>query len=170
MSNGPDRHADTVISQHIELVNVIDRLAGHHRMNATGVIANHAAERVSAMSRRIGAERESVFCRCVSQLIEHDARLYARISLLWIQLYDVVHVLREVEHDGYVDRLAGDTGASASGNNRRAMAPAHRRSLDHVASIGGEHNTDRRHPVVAGVGGVHGAVSGAEPNLAFDRR
>ena len=41
-------------------IDVLFRLAGHHRMHAARVVADHAAERAAAVRRRIGAEREVV--------------------------------------------------------------------------------------------------------------
>ena len=69
---GPaDLHARAVIEQHIKLDNVVDGFAAHHRMHAAGIIADHAAQRVVAMCRRIGCEGQMMFFRRVPQVVEH---------------------------------------------------------------------------------------------------
>src|SRR5271156_2371612 len=45
-----------VIKQHIERLDVIDRLPPKQRMDSTGVVADHAANRAAAVGRGVGRE------------------------------------------------------------------------------------------------------------------
>ena len=93
---------------------------------------------------------------------------HARILLLRIQLHDAVHVLREVEQNGDIHRLPGNARAAAACDDRRAVPAAHRERVHHIVGILRQHDADRDHAVVAGVGGIHSAIAVAEPDLAFD--
>ena len=103
-----------------QLLDVVDGLAGQQRMRAAGVVADHAAERAPAVRRGIGAEGEVVRSARLRKRIEDDARLHARERASRIELQDAVHVLREVEHHGDVAALAGEAGAGAPRQDRRA--------------------------------------------------
>src|SRR3954447_21639833 len=104
-------------------------------MNAARVIADHAAERVTAVSRGVRAKGQVVLSGSVAQLIEHDAGFDARITLLRVHLDNPVHVLREIEQEGEFYGLAGNPGASPASHDRRAMAAAHFESVQHIGGI-----------------------------------
>ncbi len=70
----PDPQALARIGQHVERVHVVDRAPGHYRVHAAGVVADHAAERVVIVRRRVGAEREVLLLGAISQRVEHAAR------------------------------------------------------------------------------------------------
>ncbi len=102
----------------------------------------------------------------VAQRIEDDARLDAREPPGGIDLEDPVHVLREVEHDRDVAALAGEAGAGAARQHRRAEAAARGHRRDHIVCIAGNDEPDGNLPVVRAVGGVERAAPAIEAHLA----
>ncbi len=83
-------------------LDVVGGPACHDRMHAAGVVAEHAAQRVVVVCRRVGAEGEMMRLRRLPQDIEHAARLDARPAAPEVDLEHIVQVLREVDHDGRV--------------------------------------------------------------------
>ncbi len=81
----------------------------------------------------------------------------------------LVQVLGPVDHDGDVAAAAGQAGAAAAREERRAMSPADRDRLDHIVDVPRDHDADRHLAVVRAVGGVQGAAAGVESDLAADR-
>ena len=53
-------------------------LPRHDRVDAAGVVADHAAQRAAVVRGRVGAEGEVMSLRRVAQVVEHDAGLHAR--------------------------------------------------------------------------------------------
>ena len=58
-----DPHAHAVVRQDFQRLDVLDRLAGHYRVRAARVVADHAAQRAAAVGGRIGAEGQAVLLR-----------------------------------------------------------------------------------------------------------
>jgi len=80
-----------------------------------------------------------------------------------------VEVLGEIEDDGDIAALTGETGAGSAGEDGGAeLATGSDGCLD-VCGIERHDEADRDLPVVGGVGCVESAGSGVEANLAADR-
>ena len=105
----------------------------------------------------------------VAQRVEHDARLHAREPLARVQLEDLVHVLREIEHDRDVAALPGEAGAGAARQHGRAVLPARRDRRDHIVGIARNHEADGDLAVVRAVGRVQRAAAAVEADFALDR-
>ena len=110
-----DRHAQAVVGQDLQLVDVLLGLAGHLRVHAAGVVADHPAERAVGVRGRIGAERQAVRRRGGAQVVEHDARLDPRPAFLGVDLQHAVEVLRAVQHDRDVAALPGEASCRRRG-------------------------------------------------------
>ena len=67
------------------------------------------------------------------------------------------HVLGEVENDGDVAALAGERGAAAAAEQRRAEFAADGDGGEDVVGIVGKNDADGNLAVVGAVGGVEGA-------------
>ncbi len=88
----------------------------------------------------------------------------------------LVHVFAEIENDGDVATLAGETGARAARQDGRSVFAARRDGGDYVGVIARDDEADGNVAVVRGVGGVEGAGAGVEadfaahgaPQLAFE--
>ncbi len=78
-----------------------------------------------------------------------------------------MQVLREVDHDRVVDRLAGEARAAAARQDRGAVLVADAVGGDDVVERPRDHHADRRLAVVRGVGRVQRARRGVEPDLAL---
>ena len=162
----PDGHPGAVVQHHLELVDVVDGLAAHQRMDAARVVADHPAERAAAVRRRIGRERQVVhFCR-VTHAIEHDAGLHARDLRRGIERDDAVQVLREVHDDRDVAALAGEARARAARQDRRAGFAARCDRRRDVGFVERNDEPDGNLAVVRRVGGVERARAGVEPHFA----
>src|SRR3546814_1248282 len=83
-------------------------------MDTAAVVADHAAERVAAVGRRIGAEGQMMLLRRVAQRVEAAARLHASEPLLRVERHDPVEMAGEVDHACYVAALPGEARAAAS--------------------------------------------------------
>ncbi|WGR97613.1 hypothetical protein MTX26_24865 [Bradyrhizobium sp. ISRA443] len=70
-----DVKPQAVIGQNAQRLDVVGGAAGHHRMHAAGVIADHAAERVVIVCRGIRPKGELVLFGGRAQVVENAARL-----------------------------------------------------------------------------------------------
>ena len=91
------------------------------------------------------------------ELVEHDARLDARPSLVGIDLEDAVQVLRGVEHDAGADRLSGLRRAAASRRDRHAVLRGDVDGAHHGLRRSRNHDAERFDLVDAGVGRIQRA-------------
>ncbi len=164
----PNAHAHAVVREDLQLVDVVDGLAGHERVHAARVVADHSAERAAAVRRGVGAEREVVLLSGIAQVIEDDARLHPREAQCGIHLRDVVHVLREVEYDGDVAALSRKGCPSTAGKDWGAVLARQGHGGDDVVRAAREHDADGNLPVVGSVGRVESARPVVEPNLTLD--
>src|SRR5207245_11657550 len=99
-------------------------------MNAARVVADHAADGAVIVRRRIGAEREAMLLGGISEIVEYDARLDARKLLLWVELGDAVHILREIHDHRNVATLPGERCAAAACQDQRPTLPRARDGAD----------------------------------------
>jgi hypothetical protein len=106
----------------------------------------------------------------LAEPVEHDAGLDAREPTLRVDLEHAVQVLREVDDDGDVDRLAGEARAAAARGDRRLMVTAGLHRRDDVVDRPREDDADRHLAIVRAGRRVQPAVAVGEPNLALDRR
>ena len=81
---------------------------------------------------------------------------------------DSIHVLREIEHERGVARLAGEAGAAAARENRHRVFPRDRKRRNHVAFVPRNHHAHRHLAIVRCVGRVGRASAGIEADFAFD--
>ena len=134
-------------------------------MDATGVVADHAADGAAVMAGRIGGEGEVMFLRGVAEMIEDDSGLDAGDAALGINLEDVAHVLGEVEHHGHVAALAGKGSASAAAEKRSAEFAAGRDGGEDILRVIRKNHTDGDLAVVGSVGGVERASAAIEAHF-----
>ena len=104
--------------------------------------------------------------RLITQRIEHDARLDARIPACGVQLEHAIHVLGEVDDDGHVARLPGEAGPRAARQQRRVVLATDGDGGGHVLGIAGNQDTDGNLAVIRCVGRVQRAGAAVEPHLA----
>jgi len=162
---GADCHAHAVISEDIERFDVVVGLAGHDRMNAAGVVADHAAESAAIVRGRIRCEREMVLFSGSAESVEHDSGLNARDTAGGIDLKNPRHVLREIEDDGDVAALSGERRAAAAAKQRRTKLAAQRNRGENIVSIAGQYDADGDLAVVGAVGGVEGTGAAIEADI-----
>ena len=110
-------------------------------------VADHAAERVAAVGGWVRTEGQPMLARCLAQHIQVAAGLDPRQALLRVNLQHLVEVFGEVEGNGGIGGLARQRGATAAGEDRRAVPPAGRHGVDHVLPAARQDNADRDLPV-----------------------
>ena len=121
---GAHIHTNAVVGKDFECFDVLVGLAGHYRMHAAGVIADHAAKSAAAVRGWIRAEGEVMFFGGVAEMVEHDTGLHAGDAADRINFENPRHVLGEIEHDRDVAALSGERCASAAAKKRGAELAA----------------------------------------------
>src|SRR5207248_512041 len=105
-----------------------------------------------------------------AEVVEDHARLHARDAPLRVDLQDPVQVLGEVEDDGDVRCLAGETRAAAARENRDIVRAADLDGGDDVLDRARDDDADRHLAVVRAAGRIERPRARAEPHLALDDR
>jgi hypothetical protein len=130
--------------------------------------ADHAAERVVAVRRRVRRERQMMLLGGVAQRVEHAAGLDARALARRVELEDAVQILREIQHDGDVAALSAQARAATARQHRRAMLPARGDRRDDGIDRARDDDADRDLPVVGPVGRVERPAADVEAYFAVD--
>ncbi len=164
----PDPQSQALVGQHLQRLHVVRGAAGHQRMDAARVVAQHPAQRASIVGRRVRTEREAMPPGGGPQVVEDDAGFHGRGPRLRVEPEDPGHVTGAVEDHGDVARLACQARTSAAKRDRRVVLAADRDGGLEVVAVERSHDADGDLPVVRGVGGVEGAFPGVEADLASD--
>ncbi len=164
----PHPHAQTVVGQNLQRLDVLGRLARHDRMRTAGVVADHAAQRTAAVGGRIGPEGQLMRLRGITQNVAHDAGLDFRRPRIHIERQHPVQILRGIQNDGDIAGLAGEAGAATAHQNRRLIATGDGNRLHDVVERSRNHDPDRHLPVVRGIRRIQRAAAGIEAHLASD--
>jgi len=164
----PDPHAHPVVGEDLQLRDVLAGAAGHLRVRAAGVVADHAADGAVVVGGRVRAEGQAVPPRRLVQRVADDPRLHAGDPLPGVELEDAVQVLGVVQHHGDVAALARQAGPAGTVEHRRAVLGAGGHGRHHVVGRRRHHHADRHLPVVRPVGGIRRPASGVEPDLPAD--
>lgn len=164
----PDAHPRAVVEQDVELLDEVRGLAGrrHHRVGAAGVVADRAAQRRPRVGGRVGGEGEPPLHDGIAQVVVDEAGLHPRPAALDVDLDQLVHVLREVEHHRHVARLPAQARAAAPSQDRRAVPATDRDRGGHVVGVARDDHADGDLPVDRVVGGVEPAGRSVEAHLA----
>src|SRR5437764_11271562 len=134
-------------------------------MHAAGVVADHAAQRAVIVGGRIGRKSEVVVLGAFAQIVENRGGLHAGAVIGGIEVEDLVQVLGKIHHHGNIAALAGERGASATREQRRAMFAAQRDGGDDVVESFWKHHADGDLAVVAAIGGVESPTAAVETDL-----
>ena len=113
--------------------------------------------------KNIPCWRSAVF-RCA----QHDARLDQCRARLRIDMQHAAQMLRAIDHQRAVHRLAALAGAAAAGQHRNAFLARDRQGGGDVVDLLRHDHADRFDLVDRGVGGVTAAVGAVEQHLAAD--
>ena len=87
-----DVQALAAVGENLKRLNIVVGLAGHDRVHAAGIIADHAAEGAAVMGRGIGRESEVVLFGFGAKAIEDDSRLHACDAARGVDFEDARHV------------------------------------------------------------------------------
>ena len=157
-----------VVAQHLEPDDVVNGLAGHHRVHAARVVSDHAAERAVRVGCRIRAEGAVMGLGGVAELVEDDPRADACPPLVVAELEQLVVELRVVEDDRDVACLPGEARAAAAREHGDIVGAADVDGRHHVIGVARHDDPDRDLAVVGRVGAVQRPAAGVEPHLATD--
>src|SRR5260370_13610263 len=92
-----DCQAQAVVGDDIELLDVVVGFAGHYRMDAAGVVADHAAQRAAVVRGGIRGESQVMFFSGVAESIEHDPGLNPGDAAGRSNLENLSHCLAEID-------------------------------------------------------------------------
>ena len=162
-------HAQPVVGENVEFVDVVIRFARHHRVHAARVVADHPAERAPAVRRRVRPERQADALGLFAQPIEDDARLHPRLPARRVDCQDRVAVLREVEDDRDVAALPCQAGARPPREHRRPGRAAGGDGGDGILRVARIHHPNGHLAVIRRIGRIQGAVARVEAHLSPDR-
>ncbi len=112
-----------VVGQDVKSLNVVVRLARHHRMHAAGIVSGHAAQGAAVVGSGIGPKGQVIALRRVTQIVQHHAGLYPGDAALGIDLKNFRQVAGKVEHQRHVAALPGKRRPAAAAQERRAVLP-----------------------------------------------
>ena len=135
-------------------MHVVGGPAVPQRPRAAGVVADRAADGGPGVRGGVGPEAEPVRRGGGGDVVEHGPRLDQRRLLLRVDRDHPVEVLRQVEHEAGGERVAGDRGAAAAGDDRRVQLAADGQGGDDLVGAARERDDLGDDPVVGGVGRV----------------
>jgi hypothetical protein len=142
--DGSQAGARAVGQHHFELEHVVDRRAVDDRLAARGVVGDHAAERRPVRGRGVRAEPETEALGRPVEVLLDDAGLDAHSPRAGVDRPDGGHVARGVEHQAApADRLPGEAGAGAAGDDRNAEAGGDRDGRGDVVGVARERDRER---------------------------
>src|SRR5262249_22571435 len=113
-------HTDAFVSEDLQCLDVVVGLAGHHRVHAARVVADHAAECAATVCRRVRSEGKVMLFSSIAQVIEDHSGLNACEPALRIDLENLIEILGEIENYGSIATLASKRCAATAGQNRRS--------------------------------------------------
>src|SRR5271156_4830759 len=137
-------------------------------MHAAGVVSDHAAQRAAVVSCRVGSECQVMFLGGITQTIENDSGLNSRNPPRRIDLDDLGHVFREVEHNGNIAALSSERSPTAATEDGSAEFTSQRGSCYDVVGVAGKNYSDGNLAIVGSVGGIKGAGAVVEANVTAD--
>ena len=132
------------------------------------IVPDRAADRTLVAPCRVRRELEIVGLYGLVERPQDRSRLDRRGPAVGIGRFDLVHVPGQIEDDGAVYRLSGETRPAAAGQDWNAPS---RTVLDDASDVGrrfGEDDADWRHLVGTGVGGVQLSRVRVEANRTVD--
>ncbi len=149
-----DGEARAVVGDHVHGVNVVGgprprpvelRL---HRVDAARVVADVPADRAIAVGRGIRAEDQTHLTGPVVDLLVDGSRLDRHQAALRVWFADPPQIFAVVDDHGDVHRFAGQAGAAAPVQDRRAVAAAQAMGDHHVVDGLRYHDAERNLPIV----------------------
>ncbi len=118
------------------------------------------------MRRRVRAKRQMVYFSGVAEMIKNDSRLNPRDSPLGIDLKNLRHVAREIEHHGNIAALSSERCASAAAKNGSAKFACGRNRRDHVVRVARQNDADRHLPIIRSIRRVERAAAAIEAHIS----
>jgi hypothetical protein len=165
-----DCQVHAVAGEDFEFLDGIRGRPSDHRVDAAGVVADHAAERAPGVCCGIRTVHQVMRRERPLQIVEDDTGLNARGSSMRIDGHDAPQVPRHVHDHGGVAALPREARAGATRQDSHVVLAARLDRLDDVFDRTRPYHADRRLTVVGGVGRIQGASSSAEIDLAGDLR
>src|SRR4051812_35537649 len=106
--------------------------------------------------RRLRPIREAEALRFAREAVTDDARLYARRPSVWVDREDVAHVLRPIDDDGGVGRLAGQGSPARARDDGHPERLTSRDDRDGVVLGLWDDHANGDVPVIGRVGRIEG--------------
>ena len=162
----PHAHALAAVGQDLERLDIVIRLAGHDRVHAAGVIADHASQGAAIMRSGVGRKCKVMLLGRGAQIVEHNARFDPGNAARRIDFEDSRHILRKIEHDGSVAALSRERRAASARQQRSVVIAAQGHDSENVFLIARNYNPDRDLAIVGSISGIESAAARIKANLS----
>ena len=152
----------------VDREHVVAHGAVTQRAGAAGIVGRHAADRRARGGGNIDREPQPVGFQRAVEVVEHDAGLDRAAPPGDVELEHAVEVARAVDHQRLIDRLPALRGAAAAREHAHPLGAGDR---DRALGLGNrlrQHDAERQHLVMRGVGRVAAAAEGVEEHAAAD--
>ena len=145
---------------------VVAHRAVAQRARAAGIVAGHAADGGARRGGDVDGKPQAVRLQEPVEIVEDDARLDHRATARDVQLQELVEMLRRVDDQAGIDRLAALRRAAAAHGQRQPLLAAGVERRRHVVAGAGDDHAGGHDLVDRGVGGVTPAVEAVEIYVA----
>ncbi len=105
-------------------------------VGATGVVADHATDAATVAGGGFGTEEEAVGFEEEVEFVADDTGFNPDPAFMRVDLEDVVEMAADVDDDAVADYLAGDAGATGTGDEVGALATRFGYELLKVGFVG----------------------------------
>ena len=158
--------ARAIVGDDFERFDILDRLAGHHRMRAARIVGDHAAQRAATVRGRIWREGQAVLFRGITQRVADHTRFDDRSARRRVHRDDAIHVLARVRDHRHIHALTVLRRAAAARQQRHIITPARCDGGDEIVDIGRDDHRKRHLSVVRRIRRVKRFGCLIEPHFA----
>jgi len=103
------------------------------------------------------------------KMVEHASRLHMSEPSLGVDPHHTMHVLGEINHDGYVATLPSQARSASARENRRTVFACKPHGSHHIIRMPRYDDAYRHLAVIGAVRSIEGTSNFIEPNRAFYR-
>jgi len=164
--SGANGEACAVVEHQVERLHVVGDFATQQAMNAATVVADHAAQGAAGVGCGVGRIGQMEALGGLAEPVEDDAGLHAGQLGIRVDRLQLIHITGVIEDDGDVGALAGEAGSGSAGQNGGSGGAAGGQGGFDIGCVLRQYDADRKLAIVRGVGGVEGARTEIEADLA----
>ena len=164
-----EAHGAAVHGYGVDGAHVVAHGAVDDGARAAGVVARHAAQGGARRGRDVDGKPQAVGLEIGVQVIEHQTRFDQGLAPRGIEVENLVQMFRQIDDQGFADRLAALRGAAAARQNRHAGVAGDGDDRFHVLGVLGHDDAQGFDLIDRGVRRIAPARERIEQDLALDR-